>query len=242
MAMVPYMAAGYAVDRAMGGNGLTGLGVGTGVGGFGTGAFSGALGTGAAGTGVAESTSMMMHPTLTAGANTGITGAGMNTIGANTPIGLTSANNFGTVNPLTTGGFSESISPFTPQGSEFGLAGSTNLFGSPISNQTVNSALTQDKGLLNRAIEDSYVQDGFDFINEGYENMSLMDKINVGVTGNAVIDNMTADRTIPIQATPPQTVAAKEPTIGTPLSINVQAPNRTFVKDPRKLYEETMYG
>lgn len=247
MAMIPYMAAGYAVDRAMGGNGLTGLGIGTGVGGFGTGAFSGALGTGAAGTtGAAGSTSMMMHPTLTSGVGTGvgtgIGGAGMTSIGANTPMGLSNATQFGSVNPLTTGGFSESISPFTPQGSEFGLAGSENLFGSPISNQTVNSALTQDKGLLNRAIEDSYIQDGFDFINEGYEGMSLMDKINTGVTGNAVIDNMTADRTIPIQGPPPQTVAAKEPTIGSPVSINVQAPNRTFVKDPRKLYEETMYG
>ena len=35
---------------------------------------------------------------------------------------------------------------------------------------------------------------------------------------------------------------AKEPTIGSPLAINVQAPNTTFVKDPRKLYEERMYG
>jgi len=41
MAMIPYMAAGYAVDRMMGGSGMTGLALGTGVGGFSTGAFSG---------------------------------------------------------------------------------------------------------------------------------------------------------------------------------------------------------
>ena len=34
MAMIPYMAAGYVADRAMGGNGMTGLAIGTGVVGF----------------------------------------------------------------------------------------------------------------------------------------------------------------------------------------------------------------
>jgi len=39
MAMVPYMAAGYAADRLMGGSGMTGLALGTGVGGLQSGAF-----------------------------------------------------------------------------------------------------------------------------------------------------------------------------------------------------------
>ena len=239
--MIPYMAAGYVADRAMGGNGMTGLAVGTGVGGFGTGAFSGALGSGAAGTaGAAGSTSMMQTlatPTLTTGAGVGGT-MGVSSI-ANPMAGM-SPEYFGSVNPLTTGGFNESISPFTKAGSEFGVAGSTNLFGSPISNQTVNSALTQDKGLLNRAIEDSYVQDGFDFINKGYEGMSLMDKVGTAQMGGQVID-ATNPPPPQLQVPPPQSKPAKEPTISSPLAINVQAPNTNFVKDPRKLYEER-YG
>jgi len=240
MAMIPYMAGGYAIDRMMGGDGKMGLALGTGAGAFGTGAIGGSALTGATAS-TAGSTSMMMHPTLTAGVGTGvgtgIGGAGMTTIGANTPMGLTSANSFGTVNPLTTGGFSESISPFTPQGSEFGIAGSTNLFGSPISNQTVNSALTQNKGLLNRAIEDSYVQDGFDFINDGWEGMSLMDKANTGMLGSQAIDAANAAPQYP-QVAPPQ-IAQRKPvaTSGNPLSIQVGKRNTEFV-DPEQLYKD----
>ena len=241
MAMIPYMAAGYVADRAMGGNGMTGLAVGTGVGGFGTGAFSGALGSGAAGTaGAAGSTSMMQTlatPTLTTGAGVGGT-MGVSSI-ANPMAGM-SPEYFGSVNPLTTGGFNESISPFTKAGSEFGVAGSTNLFGSPISNQTVNSALTQDKGLLNRAIEDSYVQDGFDFINKGYEGMSLMDKVGTAQMGGQVIDATNPPPPQLLQVREPQVKPSSEPTIGSPVDIVMSEPNTTFV-DPRKLYEER-YG
>lgn len=244
--MVPYMAAGYAVDRAMGGNGMTGLAVGTGVGGFGTGAFAGALGTGAgtttgamttaAATEAAASTTPLL---FSAPASAG--GSGLGAVST----GLGGTGTLGSVNPLTTGGFSESISPFTPLGGP-GVGGNVGFFGQPISNQVMNSSLTGEKGLLGYGLENTFentfVEDGFDFINEGYEGMSLMDKINVGVTGNSVIDNMTADTTVPIQAPPPQTIAAKEPTISSPLAIDVQAPNRSFVQDPRKLYEERMYG
>jgi hypothetical protein len=244
MAMVPYMAGGYAIDRMMGGDGKIGLALGTGAGAFGTGAIGGsALGTTGAGVSTAGSTSMMQTlatPTLTTGATTGIGGAGMTSIGANTPMGLSNATQFGSVNPLTTGGVSESISPFTPQGSEFGIAGSTNLFGSPISNQTVNSALTQNKGLLNRAIEDSYVQDGFDFINDGWEGMSLMDKANTGMLGSQAIDAANPAPQYP-QVAPPQ-LAERKPlaTRGNPVSIQVGKRNTKFV-DPEQLYKDR-YG
>ena len=188
---------------------------------------------------------MMMHPTLSAGVGTGvgtgIGGAGMTSIGANTPMGLSNATQFGSVNPLTTGGFSESISPFTPQGSEFGIAGSTNLFGSPISNQTVNSALTQNKGLLNRAIEDSYVQDGFDFINDGWEGMSFMDKANTGMMGSNAIDAMNQEPQYPMVPPPPQLMPRKPlATRGNPLSIQVGKPFTKY-EDPdmlKKLYKD----
>ena len=241
MAMVPYMAGGYAIDRMMGGDGKIGLALGTGAGAFGTGAIGGSALTGAgAGATTAGSTSMMSTlaaPTATTGLGAGAT-MGASSI-ANPMAGMSpvASANIGTVNPLTTGGFSESISPFTPQGSEFGIAGSTNLFGSPISNQTVNSALTQNKGLLNRAIEDSYVQDGFDFINDGWEGMSLMDKANTGMLGSQAIDAANPTPQYP-QVAPPQ-IAQRKPvaTSGNPLSIQVGKRNTEFV-DPEQLYKD----
>jgi len=226
MAMIPYMAAGYVADRAMGGNGMTGLAIGTGVGGLGTGTFSGALGSEAA---TATAPSLFTTPAIEGGSGLGALGG----------AGMYEGSALGSVNPLTTGGFSESISPFTPLGGA-GVGGNVGFLGQPISNQVMDSALTGEKGLLGYGLENTFVQDGFDFVNDGYENMSLMDKMNTGMMGVQVID-ATNQPLPPLQVSPPQMIPAKEPTIGSPLAINVQAPNTTFV-DPRKLYEERMYG
>lgn len=228
MAMVPYMAGGYAIDRMMGGDGKVGLALGTGAGAFGTGAIGGSALGGATASTSASTSPLLFSTPATAG------GSGLGGLGG---AGMYEAGTLGTVNPLTTGGFSESISPFTPQGSEFGIAGSTNLFGSPISNQTVNSALTQNKGLLNRAIEDSYVQDGFDFINDGWEGMSLMDKANTGMLGSQAIDAANPTPEYP-QVAPPQ-IAQRKPlaTRGNPVSIQVGKRNTEFV-DPEQLYKD----
>lgn len=226
MAMIPYMAAGYVADRAMGGNGMTGLAVGTGIGGFGTGTFAGQLGSEAA---TATAPSLFTTPAIEGGSGLGVLGG----------AGMYEGAALGSVNPLTTGGFSESISPFTPLGGA-GVGGNVGFLGQPISNQVMDSALTGEKGLLGYGLENTFVQDGFDFVNDGYENMSLMDKINTGMMGVQVID-ATNQPLPPLQVSPPQMIPAKEPTIGSPLAINVQEPNTTFV-DPRKLYEETMYG
>ena len=246
MAMIPYMAGGYAIDRMMGGDGKMGLALGTGVGAFGTGAIGGSAlsGTTATTATTAGSTSMMMHPTLTAGATTGIGGTGA-TMGvssiANPMAGMSpvTTGNFGTVNPLTTGGFNESISPFTPMGTS-GIGGNVGFLGQPISNQAVNSSLTEAKGLLDWGLENSYVQDGFDFINEGWDGMSFMDKVNTGVMGSQAIDAMNQEPQYPMVA-PPQIKPSKQPTVGSPVKITISEPNTTFV-DPRKLYEERMYG
>ena len=246
MAMIPYMAAGYVADRAMGGNGMTGLAVGTGVGGFGTGAFAGALGTGAAGTATAGMTTAAA--TEAAAATTPLlfstpAAAGGSGLGALGGAGMYEGAALGSVNPLTTGGFSESISPFTPLGGA-GVGGNVGFFGQPISNQVMNSALTGEKGLLGYGFENTMIGDGFDSltgtINDGYENMSFMDKVSTAQMGGQVIDS-TNQPPSPLQVPPPQIIPAKEPTIGKPLAINVQAPNTSFVKDPRKLYEEK-YG
>ena len=225
MAMIPYMAGGYAIDRLMGGRGTTGLALGTGLGALGTGTFAGALGSEAATAGmtntVASNAAANSFPTILGSMPTAEVGVGA-------------------VNPLTTGGFSESISPFTPLGGA-GVGGNVGFLGQPISNQVMNSALTGEKGLLGYGLENTFIQDGFDFINDGYDNMSFMDKVNTGMMGSKAIDTVNAPPP-QLQVTPPQMKPAKEPTIGAPLAINVQAPNTSFVKDPRKLYEETMYG
>jgi len=244
MAMIPYMAAGYVADRAMGGNGMTGLAIGTGVGGFGTGTFAGALGTGAGTTTgamtntVAKEAAASTTPLLfSAPASAG--GSGLGAVST----GLGGTGTLGSVNPLTTGGFSESISPFTPLGGA-GAGGNVGFLGQPISNQVMNSALTGEKGLLGYGFENTMIGDGFNSltgtINDGYENMSFMDKVGTAQMGGQVID-ATNQPPPQLQVRPPQSKPAKEPTISSPLAINVQEPNTNFVKDPRKLYEER-YG
>lgn len=239
MAMIPYMAGGYAIDRMMGGDGKVGLALGTGVGGFGTGTFAGALGgeaatagaTAAATEGAVASTSPLLFSTPASAGGSGLGGLG----GA----GMFEGASLGTVNPMTTGGFSESISPFTPLGGA-GVGGNTGFLGQPISNQVMNSALTGEKGLLNYGLENTFVQDGFDFINEGWDGMSFMDKANTGMLGSQAIDAVNAPPE-QLQVAQPQMKPAKQPTVGSPLAINVQAPNTNLYKDPRKLYEER-YG
>ena len=63
------------------------------------------------------------------------------------------------VNPATTGGLSEGISAFTPDGISGTVGGDTGLFGQLTSNQTRNSALTGNKGLLNTAFENTTLND-----------------------------------------------------------------------------------
>ena len=238
--MIPYMAGGYAIDRLMGGNGMTGLAVGTGVGGLGTGTFAGALGSEAATAGMTNAVAANAATNTMPLLMTNSAAAGGSGLGALGGAGMYEGAALGSVNPLTTGGFSESISPFTPLGGA-GVGGNVGFLGQPISNQVMDSALTGEKGLLGYGLENTFTQDGFDFINEGYEDMSLNDKLSMGMLGGQAIDTVTAPPP-QLQVAPPQSIPAKEPTIGAPLAINVQAPNTSFYKDPRKLYEETMYG
>ena len=243
MAMVPYMAGGYAIDRMMGGDGKIGLALGTGAGAFGTGAIGGSALSGATAS-TAGSTSMMQTlatPTLTTGAGVGGT-MGVSSI-ANPMAGMSpvATANLGTVNPATTGVISESISPFTPMGTS-GIGGNVGFLGQPISNQAVNSSLTEAKGLLDWGLENSYVQDGFDFINEGWDGMSFMDKANTGMMGSQAIDAMNQEPQYPMAPQPPQLMPRKAlATSGNPLSIQVGKPFTNF-EDPEQLYKDRMYG
>lgn len=215
MAMIPYMAGGYAIDRLMGGRGTTGLALGTGLGALGTGTFASAL-----------------APELTAAEMAG----GMQGVGsipaASSKIGIlgTSPANMMTSNSL--GALDIATTP-------------TSLLSAPtLAEATATPSLFEiGKRNLSQGITDvqDFISPATDFINEGYEDMSLNDKVSLGMLGGQAIDTATAPPPIP-QVAPPQMIPAKEPTVGTPLAINVQAPNTTFYRDPKKLYEERMYG
>jgi hypothetical protein len=217
MAMIPYMAGGYAIDKLMGGRGTTGLALGTGLGALGTGVFSSAL-----------------APELTA---TELAG-GMQGVGsipaASSKVGIlgTSPANMITSNSL--GALDIATTP------------TSLLSPSTLAEATANPSLFE-MGQRNLSQGINYVEDfispATDFINESYENMSLTDKLSMGMLGGQAIDTATATpEQAPLQVAPPQMKPAKEPTIGAPLAINVSSPNTTFYKDPRKLYEERMYG
>ena len=88
MAAIPYMAAGYVADRALGGNGMTGAMMATGVGagtGFAMPSFSGSLGTGATAANSLGGGAALMGGTGTAvgtsGATTGILGSSVDNMG-----------------------------------------------------------------------------------------------------------------------------------------------------------------
>jgi len=190
MAFVPYMAAGFAVDKLMGGDGLKGAALG-GLGGAGlTGAFSGLGGTAAATTGGASS--LGSGAALMGGGSTAATGGALgsgmglssiaNPLAGATPLSsssmglssianplagaspistptLESLNAMSQVNPATTGGLSEGISAFTPDGISGTVGGNTGVFDQLTSNQTRNSALTGNKGLLDTAFENTTLND-----------------------------------------------------------------------------------
>ena len=108
MAMIPYMAAGYVADRAMGGNGMTGTALATGIGagtGFALPSFGGSLGTGATaanslggGATLMGGASTAAGTGVTTGATTGLVGSGIPTDGRVIPsagIDLLSNHNAG---------------------------------------------------------------------------------------------------------------------------------------------------
>tara|TARA_R110000772_G_scaffold116188_1_gene221254 strand:+ start:730 stop:1527 length:798 start_codon:yes stop_codon:yes gene_type:complete len=88
-AAIPYMAAGYVADRALGGNGMTGLTIGSlgagAAGGFTMPSFSGSLGTGATAANSLGGGAALMGGTGTAvgtsGATTGILGSSVGNMG-----------------------------------------------------------------------------------------------------------------------------------------------------------------
>lgn len=267
MAFVPYMAAGFAVDKLMGGDGLKGAALG-GLGGAGlTGAFSGLGGATAATTGGASS--LGSGAALMGGGSTAATGGALgsgmgissiaNPLAGATPLSssgmglssianplagaspistptLESFNAMSQVNPATTGGLSEGISAFTPDGISGTVGGNTGLLGQLTSNQTLNSSLTADKGLLDTAFENATLNDftnpvtnllskAQDGIDSNWSDMSNFEKAQAGM-GVASLGT-TDDTKNQIQAQRPVVIPGKPPGKGVTaanVGINVQRP------------------
>jgi len=196
MAFVPYMVGGYAVDKMMGGDGTKGALLGAG-GSFLPGML--ASGAGAEATAaVATDAAASSFPSL------------LSTVGPTA----------GSVNPLTTGMISESISPFTQLGSEFGIAGNTGAFGQAISNQGLDSALNPK--LFNGALENTPLDllgKGKDYIDTGYEDMTMMDKVQSGMMVDSAVNQPTPQLNI---APPPVDNRSQVPTAGKPLITQIQ--------------------
>jgi hypothetical protein len=204
MAMIPYMAAGYAADRLMGGSGMTGLALGTGVGGFSTGAFGGLfegalapeltateLGTGASG--------FAQYPALKAPSilSPNITGANMMT-------------------SFSQGALSPTSSMMTNPAM---LANAEQLYAAP-------SLFEQGKRALGAGLDT--VSDFADnpvtrYINTGWEDMDFGDKSSALMMGNQAVDNLTMQPQNMIQPPQQREVIGKEPNIAAPLAINVPA-------------------
>ena len=203
MAMIPYMAAGYAADRLMGGSGMTGLALGTGVGGFSTGAFGGLfegafapeltateLGTGA--TGFAQYPALEAQSIL----SPKLTGADMMT--SFSQKALSPASSMMT-NPAL-------------------LANAEQLYATP-------SLFEQGKRALGAGLDT--VSDFADnpvtrFINTSWDDMDMSDKGSTLMMGSKAVDTMTAPQTM-IQPPQQREVIGKEPNIAAPLAINVPA-------------------
>ena len=217
MAFVPYMVGGYAVDKMMGGDGTKGALLGAG-GSFLPGMLAsgaGAEATAAVATDAAASSFPSILGSMPTGGNAMLGSAGGS--------GLMSGNmaNFSSVNPLTTGGISESISPFTQLGVDGGIQGvNTGLFGQEISKQGLDSALNPK--LFNGALENTPLDllgKGKDYIDTGYEDMTMMDKVQSGMMVDSAVNQPTPQLNI---APPPVDNRSQVPTAGKPLITQIQ--------------------
>jgi len=204
MAFVPYMVGGFAVDKMMGGNGLKGAALGAG------GSF---LGPEILASGAAETSTAGIVADATAAEGLATAGMGGMQIGSQPAFGQMMA---------------EGISPFTPLGTPVGQ--STGLLGQEISNQALNSSLTGVPGFFEQQLGNTFVDDGFNLlgkgktaIDEGWDDMSLSNKISTGTGAIAATDNMTAQpQNMIVPEVAPIDRRNPSPTMGKPLVTQIQ--------------------
>ena len=209
MAFVPYMVGGYAVDRMMGGDGMKGALLGAGgsmlpsmlASGATTSALSPTLtaselagATGVAGT---QGMSALNAPSILAGTGSNLTGSGMVT-------GMSNAGLMGATNVPThlLGAESLALANANPGTFELMKRG----LGSTID------------GLTNNPITD-FIGQGKDYIDTGYEDMTMMDKVQSGMMVDSAVNQPTPQLDVPA---PPIDNRSQVPTVGKPLITQIQ--------------------
>jgi len=242
MAMIPYMATGYAIDRIMGGDGKIGIAAGTGFGGFSTGAFGSALGSGAAET----ATTGILSPTLTIPELAGTTGvAGTKGIAAlNSPSILSGTGAFDGAQMVSgmsnAGAMGATNVPEHLLGAESLALANAN----PSSFELMKRGLgTNIDELMNNPVTD-FIGQGTDYIDERYKNMSSVDTMTAGMLGSQAIDTMTAEKPQGQIMSPPQVALSRskprQSTQANPVAINVPD-NQLPQNELEQLYKER-YG
>jgi len=222
MAFVPYMVGGYAVDRIMGGDGMKGALLGTGA------SFLPSML--ASGVALEGPTAAVLEGATAA---EGLATTGM---GGMQNLGLTQAVPSGTMitgQPAFGQMMTEGISPFTPLGTPVGQ--STGILGQQISNQALNSSLTNVPSFVEQQLGNTFLDDGLNLlskgksaIDEGYADMSTSDKMTSGMGAMSVADKLaTQPQKMISPPVPPVDRRNQIPTKGKPLVTQIQGIQKT---------------
>jgi|TARA_R110000823_G_scaffold238261_1_gene363621 hypothetical protein len=209
MAFVPYMVGGYAVDKMMGGDGTKGALLGAG------GSFlPGMLASGA--------TTSALTPTLTAGELAGATGVagtqGMSALNAPSILAGTGSNltGSGMVTGMSNAGLMGATNvPTHLLGAESLALANANPGNFELMKRGLGSTID---GLTNNPITD-FIGQGKDYIDTGYEDMTMMDKVQSGMMVDSAVNQPTPQLNI---APPPVDNRSQVPTAGKPLITQIQ--------------------
>ena len=209
MAFVPYMVGGYAVDRIMGGDGMKG-------------ALLGAGGSMLPSMLASGATTSALSPTLTASELAGATGVagtqGMSALNAPSILAGTGSNltGSGMVSSMSNAGLMGATTvPTHLLGAESLALANANPGTFELMKRGLGSTID---GLTNNPITD-FIGQGKDYIDTGYEDMTMMDRVQSGMMVDSAVNKPTPQLNVPA---PPIDNRSQVPTVGKPLITQIQ--------------------
>lgn len=209
MAFVPYMVGGYAVDRMMGGDGMKG-------------ALLGAGGSMLPSMLASGATTSALSPTLTASELAGATGVagtqGMSALNAPSILAGTGSNltGSGMVSSMSNAGLMGATTvPTHLLGAESLALANANPGTFELMKRGLGSTID---GLTNNPITD-FIGQGKDYIDTGYEDMTMMDRVQSGMMVDSAVNKPTPQLNVPA---PPIDNRSQVPTVGKPLITQIQ--------------------